>query len=57
MPYIITEECLMCAACESECPNGAIYEGEDTYVIDQDKCEECGDCVEVCPNEAIIFVE
>lgn len=57
MPYTITEECLMCAACELECPNEAIYEGEDIYMIDQDKCEECGDCVDVCPNEAIVYIE
>jgi ferredoxin len=26
MPYKITEECINCSACISECPNEAIYE-------------------------------
>jgi len=32
LAYKITDECLMCGACEEGCPNGAISEGEDTYV-------------------------
>lgn len=27
MAIKITDECIFCAACESECPNNAIYEG------------------------------
>ena len=27
MALYITEECINCGACESECPNNAIYEG------------------------------
>lgn len=27
MAIKITDECINCAACEPECPNGAIYEG------------------------------
>ena len=54
MPRKITEDCINCAACETECPNDAISEGEDVYVIDAEKCDECKDkpevgCVEVCP--------
>ena len=58
MAYKITEECISCGACESECANEAISEGEDTYVIDPDKCTECvgnsgsPQCAEVCPVEA-----
>jgi len=50
----ITEECLACGACIDECPNDAISEGDDIYVIDPDKCDDCGSCVEACPSEAII---
>ncbi|MDO9087324.1 MAG: 4Fe-4S binding protein [Anaerolineaceae bacterium] len=50
---IIADECLMCGACEPECPQGAISEGDGYFVIDAALCEDCGDCVEVCPNEAI----
>jgi ferredoxin len=55
MAYKITEECISCGACETECPNGAISEGETLYVIDPDKCTECvgaGDtskCADICP--------
>ena len=50
----ITDECISCAACESECPEEAISEGDEIYVIDPDKCTDCGSCVEVCPTEAIL---
>jgi ferredoxin len=58
MAYKITEDCISCGACETECPNQAIKEGNSTYVIDPDKCTECigafdaSKCAEVCPVEA-----
>jgi ferredoxin len=58
MAYIITEECGSCGACEVECPNQAISEGEEIYVIDTAKCTECvgffeeAQCMEVCPMGA-----
>ena len=60
MAYKITEDCISCGACESECPNAAISEGETIYVIEPDKCTECvgahesSKCVEVCPVDACI---
>ena len=54
MAYVISaDECLSCGACEPECPEGAISEGDGYYVIDPALCADCGACVEVCPNEAI----
>jgi ferredoxin len=56
----ITDECINCGACEPECPNGAISEGDDIYVIDPSLCTECvgfhGDeaCQSVCPVECCI---
>jgi ferredoxin len=41
MVYKITDECISCGACETECQNEAISEGEIIYVIDPDKCTEC----------------
>ena len=41
MALKITEECINCGACEPECPNTAISQGDDIYVIDAAKCTEC----------------
>ncbi len=49
MAYKISEDCISCGACESECPSNAIKEGDTQFVIDPAKCEECGKCAEVCP--------
>ncbi|MHB0938915.1 MAG: DUF362 domain-containing protein [Armatimonadota bacterium] len=54
MAYKITDDCVSCGACESECPNNAISEGADMYVIDADACTDCGACAESCPNDAIV---
>lgn len=60
MATIITSECINCGACEPECPNNAISEGDDIYVIDPKLCTECvgfhGDeaCQSVCPVECCI---
>lgn len=58
MALKITDECSACGACEVECPNEAITEGDEYYVIDPAKCTECvgffeePQCYEVCPVEA-----
>ena len=60
MAYKITEECISCGACEPECPNQAITEGESIYVINPDRCTECvgahqsSKCAEVCPVDSCI---
>ena len=54
MAYVITDECIACGSCESECPTEAISEGEDKYVIDAKLYNDCGTCVEQCPVEAIV---
>ena len=60
MAYKITDECISCGACEAECPNQAISEGDPIYTIDPDKCTECvgahdsSKCVEVCPVDACV---
>lgn len=47
--------------CEPECPNNAIYMGDEIYEIDADLCTECvghydkPTCQSVCPiNNTII---
>ncbi len=52
MPYVITDECIACGACEPDCPNQAISEGDTIYVIDESKCDACGTCAENCPTGA-----
>lgn len=50
----INEECISCGACEAECPEGAISQGADIYVIDAAKCTDCHACVDVCPTSACV---
>lgn len=60
MAYKITEDCISCGACEPECPNSAISEGETIYIIDPEKCTECvgahesSRCVDVCPVDSCV---
>lgn len=60
MAMLINEECINCGACEPDCPNEAISEGDDIYVIEPAKCTECvghfdePKCVEVCPVDDCI---
>lgn len=59
MSLIIDDECINCDVCEPECPNSAISQGEEIYVIDPQLCTECvghydvPQCVEVCPVDCI----
>jgi len=58
---LITDDCINCDVCEPECPNNAISQGEEIYVVDADKCTECvghfddPQCKEVCPVDCIII--
>jgi NAD-dependent dihydropyrimidine dehydrogenase PreA subunit len=52
MAYFITESCVSCGQCESECPQSCITAGDDAYVIDAATCVECGVCADVCPVDA-----
>ena len=52
MAYQISDKCVACGTCISECPVEAIAEGP-IYTIDPDVCVECGTCAAVCPQEAI----
>jgi ferredoxin len=35
MAIIITDECINCGACESECPNNAIYEPSENWKLSE----------------------
>ena len=55
----ILGECTSCSVCEPECPNAAITEGSEIFVIDPELCTECvgaydePQCVAVCPVDCI----
>ena len=59
MSLMITDECINCDVCDPECPNGAIYQGDEIYEIDPNKCTECvghfdePQCQQVCPVDCI----
>ena len=51
----ITEVCINCGVCETECPNEAIHQGPEIFEIDPALCTECvgfhgqEQCAAVCP--------
>jgi ferredoxin len=59
MALMITDECINCDVCEPECPNDAISQGPEIYVINAARCTECvghfdqPQCVQVCPVDCI----
>lgn len=59
MSLKINALCVNCDVCEPACPNQAISQGEEIYVIDPARCTECvghfdePQCVVVCPVECI----
>lgn len=60
MATMITSECINCGACEPECPNNAISQGDPVYVIDPKLCTECVGfhdyeaCAAVCPVDVCV---
>jgi hypothetical protein len=60
MATMITGDCINCGACEPECPNNAISQGDPVYVIDPLLCTECVGfhdyeaCAAVCPVDVCV---
>ncbi|WP_066570266.1 YfhL family 4Fe-4S dicluster ferredoxin [Snodgrassella sp. CFCC 13594] len=63
MSLLITDECINCDVCEPECPNDAIYQGEEIYEINPNRCTQCvghydePQCQQVCPVDCILIDE
>ena len=63
MSLFITDECINCDVCEPECPNDAIYQGEEIYEINPSLCTQCvghydePQCQQVCPVDCILVDE
>lgn len=61
MSLFITDECINCDVCEPECPNDAIYQGDEIYEINPDLCTQCvghydePQCQQVCPVDCILI--
>ena len=60
MATMITSDCINCGACEPECPNNAIRQGDPVYIIDPLLCTECVGfhdyeaCAAVCPVDCCV---
>ena len=63
MSLFITDECINCDVCEPECPNDAIYQGDELYEINPSLCTQCvghyddPQCQQVCPVDCILIDE
>ena len=51
--YIISSDCMDCGVCEFMCPQDAIYEAKNQFVIRKERCNDCGTCIPYCPARAI----
>jgi ferredoxin len=62
MAMTITEECINCALCETECSREAIQAGDLVYEIDAELCTECEEegesqCAAICPVDCVVKLE
>jgi len=54
MAYKVTDACVNCGSCDSECAVSAISEKDGKRFIDSAACVSCGACAGACPTEAIV---
>ena len=54
MAYKVTDACVNCGSCDSECAVDAIVEKDGKRWIEPEKCVSCGACAGVCPTESIV---
>lgn len=60
MALLINDACINCGACPEVCPNDAITDGDEIFVIAAARCTECvgahdePQCMTVCPVDCIV---
>ncbi len=52
--YMITSDCTHCGVCEFMCPQDAIREAPNQFVVRRQLCNGCGECVPCCPVRALV---
>lgn len=55
MKFVITDKCIKCGACCTDCPNNSIKLDGVAYKITE-KCIQCGDCYNLCPVGAVRLI-
>ena len=51
--YYVTDKCIGCGSCYSQCPQKCIDITQKPVIIRQENCIHCGSCFEKCPTQAI----
>jgi len=54
MGYMISSDCVHCGVCEFMCPQSAIRDAPNQFVVRRQLCNACGKCVRYCPVRAIV---
>ena len=52
-PFVHTDKCIGCGACQRNCAHSAIAVLERKASIDTSKCVGCGRCIGACPVDAV----
>ena len=52
--YMISSDCVHCGVCEFMCPQSAIREAPNQFVVRRGLCNGCGECAPYCPVRAIV---